>query len=263
MIIRMKIYTDNSIDAVLQLTDLKPSTQVNAAMTQLVRQVIDDSEGSLLALNGDTQKTVRDISALAETEMEKFWARLIINSETPMSALATFPYIDNYVELTKRELGLVVKSGLVIKKGRLALVIGSGPLPLSAYEMRRQAGMKVDHVDSSAEAIELSEQLGRVLRFESQYYLKDGKDVLLEKQYDLILVAALAGETVQQKQEIINNILPYLKPTGRLIVRSAQGSRELLYPAIKAAELKNVELLEEYHPNDYIINSVFIYRKAL
>ena len=250
-----------AIGEVLNLQELAPNEHVNRVMSQLVNSVISTKDLSALTLKPALYNQIRNISAEAETEMEKFWARLIITSANPYSTLLTFPYLDNYTELTKRELGLVASSGLPIDKSHKVLVIGSGPLPLSAYELHYQSGASIDHVDSSAEAIKLCKQTSQALGIDSQYFEAYGHEVLLHKQYDLILIAALAGSTAQDKQQILNNILPHLSDQGRIIVRSARGSRELLYPAIAASDLTGVRLLEEYHPSDYIINSVFVYGK--
>ena len=81
--------------------------------------------------------------------------------------------------------------------------------------------------------------------------------------YDVIYVAGLAGETVEDKQQIIDNVLPSLRAGGRLLLRSARGSRGLLYPAFVARDMRGVRVLEEYHPADEVINSVFIYERSL
>ena len=250
-----------AVKAVLDLKSLLPSPEVNTVMTQLVNSVIHGTADDLRAIDPPVQLQVRNISAEAETEMEKAWATRIVESTDPNSTLQSFPYIDNYVELTRRELKLVVESGLTLDASCRALIIGSGPLPLSAYEMHRQTGMTVDHVDSSKEAIELCERVNKTFSIESNYYHATGEHTLLTRKYDLILVAALAGSTLEEKQRIIDNILPSLAHDGRIIVRSARGARELLYPAIEAFKLRHVKLLREYHPEDYIINSVLVYGK--
>jgi nicotianamine synthase len=86
-----------------------------------------------------------------------------------------------------------------------------------------------------------------------------GESVELQDTYDLILIAALAGSTAKDKQKIIDTVLPHLAEGGRIVIRSAKGSRMLLYPGIESSEIQGVKLFEEYHPSDYIINSVFVY----
>lgn len=257
----MKSDIELAIKDVLNLQEFVPNTHVNKVMSQLVECVIKTEDLNLEAIEPIMYSRVRNISAKAETEMEKFWAQLIIKSSDPNATLQTFPYRDNYRELTKRELFLTNKSGLTLTAKHKVLMIGSGPLPLSAYEMHHQSGASIDHVDPSQEAINLCQQLNTSLGIHGSYFEAYGQNVALHKTYDLILIAALAGETAGDKQKILENVLPYLSDEGRIVVRSARGSRRLLYPAIASKDLVNVQLLEEYHPTDYIINSVFVYGK--
>jgi len=248
------------IDDVLNLQTYIPSDEVNRVMGALVHEVIDATSTDTAEIATAQQiLKIRQISAETESELEKFWARLVIASNDPLETLKSFPYLDNYDELTKREVGLIQHSGLQLDSSHKALVIGSGSLPLSAYELHRQTGVQIDHVDSSSEAILLCEQLMQRLEVSSTYYEATGEAVELQDTYDLILVAALAGNTAEDKQKIINTVLPQLTENGRIIIRSAKGSRTLLYPGIKSGEIRGVRLLEEYHPTDYIINSVFVY----
>lgn len=249
------------IDTVLNLTTYVPSDQVNQAMGSLVETVIKTQGNEMNKLATNQQiLAVRHISTEAESELEKFWARQIIASAAPLETLASFPYIENYTELTKREVALVQQSGLSLNSNHKALIVGSGPLPLSAYELHLQTGASIDHVDSSHDAISLCEQLMTKLGItSSRYYEALGQAVKLEDTYDLILIAALAGDTAEDKQKIISTVLPHLRDGGRIVLRSAKGSRTLLYPGVKSDEIRNVKLLKEYHPTDYIINSVFVY----
>lgn len=252
-----------AIRDVLRLRDLAPSARVNNAMTALVYSIIHDSKTTVSSLDPVVKLNVRQISSDAESEMEKYWARRVIHSSDSESELREFPYLDNYMELTRRELELVEASGLSLNGSHAVLVIGSGPLPLSAFEMNRQSGVRVDHVDSSREAIALCRDISTALGVESAYYHALGHEVVPNKKYDLVLVAALAGASTDDKQRIIDNILPFLKHDGRIVVRSAKDNRELLYPAIEATALSGVRLLKEYHPTDYIINSVFVYERSV
>lgn len=252
---------EQAVNEVLGLKELIPNQHVNSVMTNLVETVIQTDSAEVALFDSLSIIKIRSISADAETEMEKFWANRIISSLDPKKALIDFPYLDNYKELAKRELSLVEQSGLKITSEQRILVIGSGPLPLSAYEMHYQSGAVVDHVDSSVIAIDLCRKVSESLGIESLYYTAYGQDVELKEQYDLILIAALAGATKDAKQKIVDNILPKLARNGRIIVRSALGSRELLYPAIRSDDLIRVRLLKEYHPTDHIINSVFVYGK--
>lgn len=249
-----------AIEGVLSLQTYVPSDEVNRVMGSLVHEVIDTTNmDTTQFLTNQQALKIRKISAKTESELEKFWARRIITSNSPLETLASFPYLDNYKELTRREINLVVKSGLKLSNACKVLVIGSGPLPLSAYELHRQTGVHIDHVDSSHEAMELCKQFMEGFEIAANYYEAPGESVELQDTYDLILIAALAGSAAHDKQKIIDTVMLYLAENGRIVIRSAKGPRTLLYPGIEANEIKGVRLFEEYHPTDYIINSVFVY----
>jgi len=252
-----------AIKETLELRDLVPSEHVNKVMTNLVNSVIYDKKTAVASIEPALQATIRTISSNAETEMEKYWAQVVIDAEKPHEALQDFPYIENYSELTERELRLASETGLTLDQSCTALIIGSGPLPLSAFEIHKQTGAHIEHVDGSEEAIALSKAISAALQIDARFYCAMGDQVALTGTYELVLIAALAGSSVEDKQRIVNNILPHLAPNGRIIIRSAKGNRELLYPVIDAAKLTGVRLLSEYHPTDHIINSVLIYERAL
>jgi precorrin-6B methylase 2 len=244
----------------LRLQTYTPSDEVNRVMGALVHEVIETTSSEDLHIASPQEITkLQQISAMTESELEKFWSRRIVESTHSLEALNSFPYLANYQELTKREVELITQSGLRLNPHHKALVIGSGPLPLSAYELHLQTGVNVDHVDSSHEAIFLCRQFMEQLNVSAKYFEAVGESVILQDTYDVILIAALAGSTVSDKQKIIKRVLPHLAANGRIIIRSAKGARTLLYPGIASGDIHGVRLLEEYHPTDYIINSVFVY----
>lgn len=246
-------------DALL-LESFAPSEHVNQVMSELVRSVIDN-EVHIERLSRSTVEDVRKVCSETESELEKYWAARIVSASHPLAMLQSFPYLDNYSELVRRELSLVAKSGKVINTSDSALVIGSGPLPLTAYYIYGQSGASVDQVDSSEHAVRLGATVSTALEMPTQFLQSTGQSVVLRKNYDLIVIAALAGNDALQKQAIINRVLPHLSSDGRIIIRSARGDRELLYPQISPAAITRVRLLAEYHPDDHIINSVLVYGK--
>ncbi len=251
-----------TIDQILALDDLRPSPYVNELFERLVTLIVGSPENNEV-FPVALQARVRGVASASEGEMETYWAQRIIEAADPEMELARFPYTRNYALLVSREIGLVEASGRPLERDQRLLMIGSGPLPMTALEFARQRGMSVDHVDISASAIEVCRATSGRLGMRGDYIVADGRMVTLQKEYDVILVAGLAGETLEDKQAIIDRVLPSLKSDGRLLIRSASGLRSLLYPAVRARDFKNVELLSEYHPADEVINSVFIYKKEL
>lgn len=246
-----------SVETVLSLTSYRPSPTVNSSFAKLVDGIVG-STANVVELSAKKRQDLRAASSVAESELERYWAQKIITSANPQSALSDFPYIDNYRDLVERELECLRVSGA--DSITSALIIGSGPLPLTAMELQAH-GIDVDHNDASASALALCEDLLKSLSIKGQHILGTGESVVLDRQYDLIVIAALAGETQQAKQSIVENILPYLSDDGRILVRSARGARSLLYPELDSRAFRGISLLHEYHPEDHVINSVLVYKK--
>ena len=223
----------DSIRQVLGLEDLSPSPNVNEVFSRLVSSIIESSDYDIALISPSDRHRVRTMAADAEFKLENFWARRIIDSDDPISILAKFPYAANYGELVRREMMLVEESGLQLNESHSVLVIGSGPLPFTAIEIKRLSAATVDCVDSSREAIQLCEQVGRALRIESTYFLSSGQNVRPNRQYNLILVAALAGSDLEEKQGIVTNIIPFLAVGGRIVLRSAHGVRTVTLPGLQ------------------------------
>lgn len=248
----------HAIRRVTRLPSLDPNDEVNAAFEALVNAVVDLSNDTV---DPHTEETIRRICADAETKMEYYWAKLIGKSREPIRMLETFPYNNNYRELVGREVALAEKNGLMKTHGQRVLVVGSGPLPLTAVNLTGH-GFIVDQIDRSPEAVRHAERMQRAIGQKGgEYIVGDAQGVQLNHMYHLIIVAALAGNDQHEKQMIIDALLPYLHADGRLLLRSAIGARALLYPRLEATAFSGVELLDAYHPSDRVINSVLVYKK--
>lgn len=254
---------DTAIKTVMNLHEFAPSPVVNAAFSGLVAAAVQAA--SLPSWCGDdVQREVQRRCALSESEMEMYWSRRITSSAQPSQELERFWYIDNYRELVRREVGLLAGSGLFLNERSRAAMVGSGPLPLTAWCLWQQTGAAVDLVDISESALAQSRELAQAIVWPvGECIAADGAAVnLAANAYDTIYVAGLAGDSVKVKQQIIDNTLPALRPGGRLIVRGAHGAKMLLYPAFAPDSLRRVQLLVEYNPDDEIINSVYVYKKG-
>ena len=250
------------IKRVLSLPQLTPSEEVNAAFTELVNAVVAHGEEPLL-YDENRRHQVQQRCAVAEGELERHWSRRITEADNPWSELKEFPYHENYKELTRREIGLLGRAGLWLCDSSEVAMIGSGPLPLTGWWLHQLTEARITHIDASNEAIKLSRGLATALDWPGKFVTGLGQSVALDEgRYDAIYVAGLAGETLAEKQAIVDRVLPALKPDGRLIARGAYGARTLLYPGFDAHAFEGVQLMEEYHPTDEVINSVFVYKQA-
>ena len=254
---------DMAIKTVMNLHDFAPSPDVNAAFSGLVAAAV---QATTLPnwCNDEVCREVQRRCSLSESEMEMYWSRRIASSARPQQELEKVWYIDNYRELVRREVGLLGGSGLSLTDSSRAAMIGSGPLPLTAWCLWHQTGAVVDLVDVAPAALVQSRELARAIAWPvGECLVADGAAVALpDSAYDVIYVAGLAGDSVEAKQQIIDNILPALLPGGRIIVRGAHGAKTLLYPAFDPNSLQRVQLLVEYNPDDDIINSVYVYKKG-
>ena len=251
---------DKGIKRVLSLPQLTPSEEVNAAFTELVDAVVAHGKKPLLC-DEDIRHQVQQRCAVAEGELEQYWSRRITKAGNPWSELKEFPYHENYKELTRCEIGLLERAGLWLCDSSEVAMIGSGPLPLTGWWLHQLTGAQITHVDASDEAIKLSRGLAVALDWPCEFVTGLGQSVTLDEgRYDAIYVAGLAGETLAEKQAIVDHVLPALKPDGPLLARGAYGARTLLYPGFDAHAFEGVQLMEEYHPTDGVINSVFVYK---
>ena len=254
---------DIAIKTVINLHEFAPSPAVNAAFSGLVTAVVQATKLPNWC-NDEVCREVQRRCSLSESEMEMYWSRRIASSARPQQELETFWYMDNYRELVRREGGLLGGSGLFLSEGSRVAMIGSGPLPLTAWCLWRQTGAAVDLVDVAPTALAQSCELAQAIDWPvGECLVADGARVALpDDAYDVVYVAGLAGDSAEAKQQIIDNILPALRPGGRIIVRGAHGAKTLLYPAFDPNSLQRVQLLVEYNPDDDIINSVYVYKKG-
>jgi nicotianamine synthase len=253
----MESSINDSFRRVTEMEDLSPNPDANQVFHQLVSSVVELSDFDIELMDPDDRDRVRQSMAEAEFELEKFWAEQIINSDDPISTLAKFPYSDKYGDLVHREMMLVEESGLELNESHSVLIVGSGPLPHTAIEINRRSCATVDSVDCSYEAIQLCQQVGRALKLESNYFVSPGQNVRPDRQYDLILVAALAGTDLEEKQNIVSNVIPFLADGGRIVLRSARGVRKLLYPTFDPFDLLGVALVKEHEPGDCVATLVY------
>ncbi|PID52983.1 MAG: hypothetical protein CSB46_10790 [Micrococcales bacterium] len=124
-----------AIKSVLALPHLQPCPEVNCAFSTLVSQVV--ASGDELPWDAPVVCAVQRRCAAAESALELHWSAQVAVAADPRATLDSFPYADNYQELARRELALLAKSGLQLCRVSRAAVIGSGPLPLTAWWMHQ------------------------------------------------------------------------------------------------------------------------------
>ena len=239
--------------------------------------------------------SLRQICAQAESCLELHWAEHILSTKgTPdevFARLKTFPYYENYQELTRLELCSILSATKTAPR-RVAF-IGSGPLPLTSLcllqalkqdalvtslsaashpetkqqqqqQQQQPVILNVDY-DSAAIAASLTLSLalgdaGRGMEFICAEATSADKDLA---EFDVVYMAALVGITQAEKEGIVLQVVDRMRPGALLVVRSSWGLRTCLYPEVDLATeslLKRLECCVVVHPYGQVVNSVIVAR---
>lgn len=240
--------------------------------------------------------SLRQICAQAESCLELHWAEHILSTKgTPDEVLArlkTFPYYENYQDLTRLELCSILSATKTTPR-RVAF-IGSGPLPLTSLCLlqalkqdalvtslsaapdpdpnpnpntnppQQPVILNVDY-DSAAIAASLTLSLalgeaGRGMEFICAEATAADKDLA---EFDVVYLAALVGITQAEKERIVLQVVDRMRPGALLVVRSSWGLRTCLYPEVDLATeglLKRLECCVVVHPYGQVVNSVIVAR---
>lgn len=240
---------------------MTPTPAFNAAVNDLIDKIIALPPEHLRLVTPTLRQTVQALIADVEGYRESEWAKRIFTSSDPTATLREFPYTENYDRIVSREIGLLDASGLELNDHHRMLAIGSGPLPMTALQFYVRRGVIVDQSDIDESALQLGRHVSQALELPGEYLLGAGDSLIPERQYDVIFIAVLAGGSHEEKQAIVTNLLPYLKPGGRLLLRSSKGARSVIYPSIDPERLIGTRLLAEAHPNDIVINSSLVFER--
>lgn len=250
-------------DQLAALPDLRPDPRTNALFGDLVQAVLaapDRQAGDILTHPDVVSRkdAVRDLSARGETALEHAWAERISSAPDPRTALAAFPYLDNYDRLTALEVRLLTHTAGAPTS---VAVLGCGPLPLSTLGYADALGCPVIGLDRDPAAVGLARQVAaRVGAARVRFEQADAADVGLVG-YDAVVLAALVGETPSAKTAILGRVAGAMRPGAMLLARSARGLRTLLYPPVDLTAMPGFEVLEVVHPTDDVINSVVVARR--
>ncbi|KAI4317522.1 hypothetical protein L6164_025384 [Bauhinia variegata] len=253
-----------------KLESLRPSKQVNALLTHLVKLCILPSSIDIKALPQEAQAMRQSLIVLcgkAEELLELEFSTFLGQTPNPINNLTLFPYYGNYVKLANLENKILIENG--IEQPKKVAFVGSGPMPLTSIVMA-MLHMKSTHFDNfdidekaneAARKIVASDvELEKRMKFETKDIME-----MREKldQYDCIFLAALVGMNREEKVNILEHIRKYMKKGSVLLVRSANGARAFLYPIVEEHDLVNFEVLSIFHPSDEVINSIVLARKPL
>lgn len=111
-------------------------------------------------------------------------------------------------------------------------------------------------IDADQEALAASRQVCSKLGSGVSFLHADATKVNYND-FSLIFGAALVGMTNDEKQQILQKIKHTARPGTLVAVRSAYGSRELLYPKLEAIPAGYHEI-DSYIPTDDVVNSMHL-----
>ncbi|KAF1846284.1 Nicotianamine synthase [Cucurbitaria berberidis CBS 394.84] len=270
------------------IASLAPRDRVNNLLTRLVSLCISPHSttfmshfSSILGVK-ELCADLRPLCAAAEGELERHWARRIIDStaniqgegpnQDTKSLLHTFPYYQNYIDLSRLECS-ILEASLACSSTPPAKIafIGSGPLPLTSLCVSdRYPNATVHNIDRDASALEVSQELCNQLGYGprmtfadedvSQVDSKEKKDW---KTFEVVFLAALVGMDTHSKLSILSSLALKLQPGTLVVIRSAQGLRSVLYPVFELTddiEKIGYEVLVESHPWTKVVNSIIVLR---
>ncbi|WP_308259351.1 nicotianamine synthase family protein [Pseudonocardia sp. H11422] len=252
----------------LAATDLQPSTQVNAAFSELVELCcrtpppVDDE---VLRRVVEHAPSLRALCAAGECELERHWAARIVAARDPQAALRAFPYLANYQDLVRLELGALAAVGEPVPSR--VVVLGSGPLPLTGVMLAAEHGARVVHVDRDEESLRLGSALVHALGLDDRVSSvhADLEDPACRdaagaacREAGAVVLAALVGVDAPAKASLSRWLGTVLSPGTPVLARSAAGLRTLLYPLVGPGDLPGLEVALEVHPRTDVVNSVLV-----
>lgn len=243
---------------ILELKSLKPSRETNRAFSELVRFC---EHNNPVSLEPYQVEKLRELSSIAEYEMEAFWAKKIIASKDPQKELEKFWYYKNYEQLVELEYSSIT---CVCKDVKNFLFIGGGPLPLTAILLCKKYGLTCTVLEKDLESYAMSVALLQVLGLSDgvQVLHIDAEDYTKYSTFSLIYLAAMVGQDEVSKNKIISLIHHKIKKGKLLLCRSSHGTRKLLYVPIAKDLFKEIRPVLEVRPYNSIINSFFILQKT-
>jgi len=185
-----------------------------------------------------------------EEALETGFAKKFISAELQLS---NFVFWDRYDTMTANEMSLAC-----INDYSKVLIIGGGPFPITALYYCQLGKCFIDCIDNQQESVLISRQMIKILGLENKIniFLADGKNYDLTG-YDVIFVTALA----LPKQLIFRNILQNASHDCKIIARTVEGLKIIIYEPINDYIKNNFELINKRNGNDKAINSSYLIKK--
>lgn len=284
-------------NALIDLPSLAPGLQINSLLTRLVTlcslPYSPDLSQEILRLCASRNlcENLRPLCGTAEGCLESYWAQHIISETKKLtvsqdtissssttsprsivsstsSLLTTFPYHQNYADLTQLEVSSI--SPYLASAPRNMAFIGSGPLPLTSICLQSHyPAAHILNIDRDMNALRISQELCKSVGCgDRMRYASDDVSVMAEggidwKSFDVVFLAALVGMDSSSKASILASLASKLTPGTLVVARSARGVRSVLYPVLDLGEdlqSAGYQVLAEVHPWTDVVNSIVVLR---
>ncbi len=197
---------------------------------------------------------LRDICAVAESEMEKFWADHF--SDRPrltLSDLNQFWYYQNYEVLAEKEARLIQQLVYMTEKTTI-LFAGAGALPLTAILLHVKYGWNFILLDIDPHAVKRAQRLVKKLGLNISVLQYDFFQFDL-KSYDIVFVASLIANKSKVIEKLEEDRVKFY------LLRGADGIYQTFYEDVPDEFKLNREYT--YFPSDSLtINSSYLFRAS-
>jgi hypothetical protein len=240
-----------------QTDDLSPNNDgVNACLTDFVSSLCDlqDSADADIILQLDEiaaeLDALPDLCGQAECEMEKFWAKKLINDpDIKNDGIKKFWYFEHYKNLCMAENDLAN-----IGHFENISFLGCGALPLTAYFASiHSPDAKIKCIDFDCTACGLAWDLMKALDLTDRIEIINDKAVDYKPAKNELVICAslLSGRLDMYKQLVRNGV-------KTMMVRDAEGMYQFLYKPAEKPDLPFVEI-GKTTPTRERINTTLLY----
>ncbi|KHJ34090.1 putative nicotianamine synthase [Erysiphe necator] len=261
--------------------DLEPCAEVNELYSDLVdicTLPVTEEFSNMILENDKILKILHDLRnfcSIIEFNTEKHWSIKAAGTEdvteqAVCKCIENIPHIDINMELISDELSAMrVVSQKLIES---IAIVGSGPLPLTGLGLTgmlfgTSTDIRILNIDRELNAIEAAKKLCNRLGSKAkgmEFLCAEAGSAIHLSEFDVVYLAILVGNTQQEKELLLKNLVSEMRPGALLIVRGTTKLKRLMYsvfdPNTKpVAQILDVETVI-YPKNHYIVDTVTIGR---
>lgn len=249
--------------------DLTPRAEINHRFSVLVNTAlatVPEEQVQTLLAEVDARIGLARLRALCgtgETALEVHWAKRLAVAKDVLAELQLFPYYENYRQMVQAELGLLRQYA---PQANSVLLVGSGPLPLTAYFLAAEHGLAVQCLDIDAQANRLARdwlyRLPQILPI--KFSTADIRDLQPMPHTSAVWLCALVlGQSSAEQERLLHSLEARLHPGQFLGVRSVRALRCLLYPKVDCRCCTGLDFKGVFHPHGEIVNSFVVMQKPV